>query len=141
MREGFYYGFTYEQGWRDQRWLHQKLQIKDMYCDTKESTNDEFFIYGISLIFQKVNSKWHLSIQSCHLLFLNRLDSHVTLNEIEQAQVGLDMIKQQPYIVSLWTWTHACEQYGIFLNVFWWRGWNRLRIYFSTSYKTFDDVA
>jgi hypothetical protein len=30
----------------------------------------------------------------------------------------LDMIKQQPYIVSLWTWTWTCEQYGIFLTSF-----------------------
>jgi hypothetical protein len=52
-----------------------------------------FFTYGISLNFQKVSSKWHLSIQSCHLLVLNGHDSHVTLNEIEQAQVGLDMLK------------------------------------------------
>ncbi len=89
-----------------------------MYCHTKENTNDAFFTYGICLIFQTMSSKWHLSIQSCHLLVLNGHDTDVTLNEIEQAQVGLDMIKQQPYIVSLWTWTWTCEQYEIFLTSF-----------------------
>jgi hypothetical protein len=44
-----------------------------------------FFTYEISLIFEKVSSKWHLSIQSCHLLIPSGHDSHVTLNEIEQA--------------------------------------------------------
>jgi hypothetical protein len=39
----------------------------------------------------------------------------------------------------LWAW--ACEQDGIFLNIFWWRERNMVTLYFVTSDKIFDDVV
>jgi hypothetical protein len=39
------------------------LKNRNIHTNVKEGTNDNFFIQGISIILQEVNSKWHLSFK------------------------------------------------------------------------------
>ncbi len=60
---GLFQLFTF-QGWKYQICLYKTLQTKKMHGDAKKGMDHKFSFQRISIIFQKVNSKWYLLIQS-----------------------------------------------------------------------------
>jgi hypothetical protein len=60
------------------KWLHQILQIENLYNNAKENLDDFIFIHFFKKILQKVYSKW-MFFTNWHLLVMDGHGSHVTL--------------------------------------------------------------